>query len=422
MKILFAKSSFAGPISGADEIVANYAVEMKKSGHQTEILLVHSPEPGNPQLAYLKNLQIPVSILASSAFSTSLAIGRKAALELIRAVSPASRTIQSISRKIVFNLLQRYHNKCCEYLRSHRPDVVHVVTPDPGAVMLIRAAHTVGVPVVYQEVGIPYHPPGFEEVYKRLVSVLPLCTEVAALSPRLAHEMEKILRLDQVKVLPLISQNAAENAIEQKTPTGNVCFGFAARLEHLKGPLPFVEAFALTNRRHSQTHIKIAGSGSQRGAIIARIKELNLANKCQLLGVYKTAQERTGFMQSIDVFVLPSLTEGTPNAIIEAMSYGKPVIATDVGGIPDIVTEDVGILVPAEDTEKLGAAMSKLAGDAELRRKMGLAARRKYEQLFTVPSVLPVLTEFYETVINKHQSKIHAPQAESNLVNHPWIC
>jgi glycosyltransferase involved in cell wall biosynthesis len=422
MKILFAKSSFAGPISGADEIVANYAIEMKKAGHLTNILLVHSPEPGNPQITYLNNNQIPVSILASSAFSTSLAIGRKAALELVRAISPASRTIRSVSRKIVFNLLQRYHNKCCEYLLFYRPDVVHVITPDPGAVMLIRAAHTVGIPVVYQEVGIPYHPPGFEEVYERLVSVLPLCTEVAALSPRLAREMEKIVsQLNRVRVLPLISQSAPKNTVEQKLPSEDVCFGFAARLEALKGPLTFVNAFAQANCQYPHANIKIAGSGSEYGAIVARIKELNLANKSELLGVYKTVQERTEFMQSIDVFVLPSLTEGTPNAIIEAMSYGKPVIATAVGGIPDIVTEEVGMLVPAGGTEKLGLAMAKMAADSDLRRKMGLAAREKYERLFTAPAVLPVITEFYEKVIKEARPGKSRQPTESKHSNHPWI-
>lgn len=63
------------------------------------------------------------------------------------------------------------------------------MTPDPGAVMLIRAAHTVGVPVIYQEAGIPFDPPGFEEVYERFATVLPLCKAVAVLSPTLSQVM-----------------------------------------------------------------------------------------------------------------------------------------------------------------------------------------------------------------------------------------
>ena len=56
-------------------------------------------------------------------------------------------------------------------------------------------------------------------------------------------------------------------------------------------------------------------------------------------------------MNSFDVFVLPSLTEGTPNVVIEAMAHAKPIIANAVGGVPDLVTEDVGILVPPDDIQ-----------------------------------------------------------------------
>ena len=422
MKILFSKSTFVGPISGADEIVTRYAIEMKKVGHQTGILLVHSPELGTPQVTHLNTAGVPISILASPAFSTSLTLGRRVAPWLMRALSPASQMIRTILRKQVFHLLQRYHDACCEYLLTHRPDVVHVVTPDPGAVMLIRAAHTVGIPVVYQEVGIPFHPPGFEEVYERLVSVLPLCSGVAALSPRLAQEMKRALpQLKRVQVLPLISQNGWRDAAGQASNSDDVCFGFAARLEHLKGPLSLVEAFAIARHLQPRTSVKIAGEGSQRDMIVATIEKFNLEQACQLVGVYKTAQERSRFMQSINVFVLPSLTEGTPNAIIEAMSHGKPIIATDVGGIADIVTEEVGALVPARDMKALGAAMSELAGNPEVRKRMGIAARKKYEQLFTPLAVLPVLTEFYEMAISKGQSKTYGQKEEPNPVTHPWI-
>jgi glycosyltransferase involved in cell wall biosynthesis len=422
MNILFSKSSFAGPISGADEIVATYAIELKKAGHQTSVLLIHSPVAGDSQAVRLQSAEVPVSILASPAFSMSLIMGRKIARQLMGIFSPTSQVIRTISRNLVFKLLQRYHDACCEYLSSLRPDVIHVVTPDPGAVMLIRAAHTVGIPVVYQEVGIPFDPPGFEKVYERLAAVLFLCAEVAALSPRLAQEMSRLLpHLERMRVLPLISEGVPGVAAGSEAQTSSGCFGFAARLEHLKGPLPFVEASALACRARPGMSFKIAGDGSQRGLLIARIERLKLEKVCQLVGVYATARERSLFMQSIDVFVLPSLTEGTPNSIIEAMAHGKPVIATGVGGIPDIVTDEVGVLVPAGDTKALGDAMSRLAGDPELRRRMGHAARGKYEQLFTSRAVLPVITDLYEKAIGDGKFTPRAQAKGPNRLSHPWV-
>lgn len=420
MKILFCKNSFAGPISGADEIVVSYALELKAAGHSPSVLLVQPPLKGDPLVARLRAGGVPLSSLASSTFSVSLAAARKLAIKAMRVFKPGSMLIRSNSRKLVFNLLERYHDACCEYLRRHRPDVVHVMTPDPGAVMLIRAAHSAGVPVVYQEAGTPFHPPGFEEVYERFVNVLPLCAEVAVLSPRLAREMTRAVpQVGKPFVLPLICTNVAPGAAKPSSGNGPVRFGFAARLEHLKGPLQFVEGFRIAHSAHPSVEIKVAGEGSQREEVVRALRRLGLEEKSQLVGTYTTPAGRNRFMRETDVFVLPSLTEGTPNAIIEAMAHAKPVVAAAVGGIPDLVTPDVGILVPPGDTEALGAAMAKLATDPELRAKMGQAARRRYEQLFTPHAVLPLLLNFYQRVLDGKAAGRNgdAPLPE---VTHPW--
>lgn len=422
MKILFCKNSFAGPISGADEIAVSYAVELKKAGNSVSVLLVQPPLAGDSHAERLREAGVPLSSLASTVFSRSLALGREVAIGMMHTFSPMSRLIRSNSRRLVFHLLQRYHAACCEYLSLHRPDVVHVMTPDPGAVMLIRAAHALGVPVIYHEVGIPFHPPGFEEVYERFATALPLCSKVAALSPRLAKEMGRILPyIDQPLVLPLISQQPASVTRQPAVQRDVACFGFAARLEHLKGPLRFVEAVAIARRTQPAVKLKIAGAGSQRRDLVTLIQRLNLEKESELTGVYISPRERSLFMQSIDVFVSPSLSEGTPNAIIEAMAHAKPVIATDVGGTADIVTEEVGIVVPADDSKALGAAMARLAGDSELRRALGNNARSKFEQLFTPRAVLPVLIDFYERAVNQSRFSGNGQTQRSIQESHPWF-
>jgi glycosyltransferase involved in cell wall biosynthesis len=424
MKILFCKNSFAGPISGADEIAVTYAVQLKAAGQSTGMLLVHPPASHDPLVARLRDADVPLTTLASPALTASLAAGRKLAIRAMRACSPANGLIRSNSRKLVFDLLQRYHGPCCEYLRLNPPDLIHVMTPDPGAVMLIRAAHQTGIPVIYQEVGIPFHPPGFEEVYERFVSVLPLCTDVAVLSPGLAQELRRAVpQLAPARVLPLISQDhngaSAPNLVSER-----VTFGFAARLEHLKGPLRLIEAFRIAQQAQFKIELKIAGDGSQRKDILDVTRRLGLANKCHLVGIYMTPEERSQFMHGIDVFVLPSLTEGTPNAIIEAMAHAKPIIATAVGGVPDVVNDESGILVPPDDGEALTAAMVRLAADAQLRRRMGLAARKRYEQFFTPRVVLPLLVDFYERVVDRHSAgenggSNNGQRSHARLI-HPW--
>jgi glycosyltransferase involved in cell wall biosynthesis len=301
---------------------------------------------------------------------------------------------------------------------------MHVLTPDPGAVMLIQAAHEANIPVVYQEVGIPFHPPGFEEVYQRFVSVLPLCAEVAVLSPSLAQEFQRVLTPSSpIRVLPLISFD--HNGMARIRPTSEVVtFGFAARLEHLKGPMRLLDAFRIAHQTYANIELRIAGEGSQRQEFVDSSRRLGLQQKCQLTGVYRTLEERSDFMSSVEVFVLPSLTEGTPNVIIEAMAHGKPIIANAVGGVPDLVTEDVGILVPPDDNYALAAAMTRMAADVQMRQRMGVAARLKYEQLFTPEAVLPVLVDFYEQVVDRDspvaRASNNAHRRRAELV-HPWV-
>jgi len=418
MNILFCKNNFAGPISGADEIALTYAIELRAAGHTASILLVQPPSKNDPLAARLRAEGVPLDTLASTTFSTSLATARRFAIRAMRTFSPVSGLILSNSRKVVFNLLQQYHVACCEYLKRKRPDVVHVLTPDPGAVMLVRAAHETKIPVVYQDVGIPFHPPGFEEVYRRFVDVLPLCAEVTALSPSLAHDFRRVSpRSSPPKVLPLMSPDHNGFAKAQST-SEVVTFGFAARLEHLKGPLRLLEAFGVAHQTHAQMKLCIAGQGSQRQEIVSGSRRLGLEEKCELVGVYKSMEERSQFMNNIDVFVLPSLTEGTPNVIIEAMAHEKPIIATAVGGVPDLVTEDVGLLVPPDDSRALADAMTRMAGDNEMRRRMGAAARRKYEQLFTPAAVLPVLIDLYAGVIERTQG--NAGNGRPRPL-HPWV-
>ena len=428
MNILLCKNSFDGPISGADEIVVNYAVELKAAGHETSVLLVQPPAAGHPLAARLAAAGVPLSALASPRFTASLAAGRKLALAAMRAFSPVRRVLRSNSRRIVHDLLQRYHDAFREHLARRRPDVVHVITPDPGAVMLVRAAHAAGVPVVYQEVGTPFHPPGFEEVYERFVKVLPLCSEVATLSPSLAREMHRVLPdIREPRVVPLIAPDAADAAgAAVKLRAARVAgapavFGFASRLEHLKGPLQFVEGFAATHRAHPSVEMEVAGEGSQRPQVLAALRRHGLAEKCRLVGTYTSLEGRSRFMREIDVFVHPSLTEGTPNAVIEAMAHGLPVVATAVGGLPDFVTEEVGLLVPPGDVEALGEAMTRLAGDAALRRSMGLAAREMYLRLFTAGAVLPLLTEFYRQALDAHAGARNGRAARRpDALRHPW--
>ncbi len=133
------------------------------------------------------------------------------------------------------------------------------------------------------------------------------------------------------------------------------------------------------------------------------------------MGYYDGAGGCRAFKRTLDGFVWPSCAEGTSKSVIEAMSHGLPVITTNVGGLPDLLTPGAGILIPPGDSSALADAMQCLASDPALRKQMGQAARARYLTLFAPDAVLSMLVGTYSrlTGVNGH---------EANSLNgkHPW--
>lgn len=419
MKIILCKGQFLGPMSGADETLVNYAIQLHGAGHSVSVLLLYPYSPQDQYYMRLREAGIPVQAVASNSSRTFLSTGRKIARRLLNALPSSEYLVRENARKLAITLASRYQERCYDFLRRSCADVVHVLTPDPGGRVLISAAHEAHIPVVYQEVGIPYHPPNYESYYERFTSVLPLCTEVAAVSPTIAQLCrESLPSFNKLSVMPILTEDLRNGHPTRPTSRSEIAIGFAGRIERLKGPMILLEAFAAASRTYQGLRLIIAGAGALKQQLSARAHLLGLSSQCEFTGVYTSRNGCQSFMRRLDIFALPSLTEGTPNSIIEAMSLGLPIIATNVGGIPDVVTSDAGILVSPEDSTSLTRAIIRLAEDVRLRQRMGRAARDRYEKLFSPKAVLPVLLKTYRRIAGKELSDLSLPP--NRLDPHPW--
>ena len=418
MRIVLCKGQILGPISGADETLVTYAIQLQKAGHRVSVLLMYLPSAADQYYQRLLNAGVPVSWIASKLAHTSLGTGRKLAYGMFRAFPASKQMIRRRAQQVVTGMATRYAQQCREYFEQQSADLIHIITPDPSAMVMIRAGYDAGIPVIYQELGLPYHPPDFESYYQQFTSVLPLCTEIAALSPLLAeHCREKLPTSRLLSVLPILSDEITNGSTPERRTNGLVTFGFAARMEALKGPMVLLEAFAATHDRLPNVCLRIAGDGSQKAEVAARAQSLKVKDRYQYYGVYTRPDERKAFMRDLDVFVMPSFTEGTPNSIIEAMANGKPIIASAVGGIPDMIDSDSGILVPPGDTSALSEAMLLLAQDPERRARMGEAARERYQQLFSPQAVVPLMLETYGRVAARNGNGNGSTNGHNK---HPW--
>ncbi len=147
----------------------------------------------------------------------------------------------------------------------------------------------------------------------------------------------------------------------------------------------------LVAARHPDVRFVVAGEGDQRPELEALIRELDLADRFELPG---RADDVPGFLRGVDIAVLSSRSEGAPNVIMEYMAAGKPIVATDVGGVGEMVRhEETGFLVPSEDVEKLADAVSCLLSDPA---QAGCLAQAGCEQAFAEFG-LATQTRRYET-------------------------
>lgn len=169
---------------------------------------------------------------------------------------------------------------------------------------------------------------------------------------------------------------------------GLCVIGTVGRLQAVKDQLRLVRVFARLWRSGAFPDLRLVlvGEGTMRGEIEREIREQGVAEAVWLAGERPDVPE---VMRSFDLFVLPSLAEGISNTVLEAMACGLPVLASAVGGNPELVEEGVsGSLVPPADDEALGAALARYAASPRLRQQQGRAGRERVEAHFSLAAMV----------------------------------
>lgn len=180
----------------------------------------------------------------------------------------------------------------------------------------------------------------------------------------------------------------------------DVAFGIVGRLEPEKDHRTLLQAFGALRDRQKGVRLLIVGDGSLRGTLEASAQTLGVERDVLFLGARNDIAE---VLAAMDVFVLPSVREGVPLSVIEAMAAGKPVIATDVGGLRLLVRPSVnGLLVTPGDPEGLEAAMASLASDPGLRAALGERGRQIARDSFGVSAMMRRYEAIYSTVLGNH--------------------
>lgn len=354
MNVLLVPSSYAPNIGGVEAMTRGLARELHARGHGVAVLTARWP-----------------------------------------GTLPERQTIDGIDvRRMEFPLPSRRIRDAVRFLASLRPtvgqveraarecdaDVIHVHCLGPNTLYAALAARRLGVPLVLTTHGELQG----DDTAMRRSGVM---RRVHRWAMRRAGWVTACSRftLEAARVPAGTRSSVVYNAIAGGTenPVTEECVLFcAARLTHNKGVDLLIRAFGIGAANLGATELWIAGDGAERASLERLCAELGLGGKVRFLGALSPDEVR-GHMARCLCYVCPSRNEGFGLAALEAMAAGKAVVATRVGGVPEVIVDgETGVLVEPEDVSAMARAITGLSTDAQARRSFGEAGRRR-AQLFS---------------------------------------
>lgn len=207
------------------------------------------------------------------------------------------------------------------------------------------------------------------------------------------------VRGDRIFLVPNVTEAGAANGRAERAGGRAVRLLFAGRLVEQKRPELFLRVVARVNERLKGQHVVALMAGD--GPLGGRLKEMaaNLRLPPGRLEMLGEQRDMGNVYRRADLLMLTSGWEGTPNVVLEAMAHGLPVVATRVGGVPDVVGADCGLLIDPDDEDGLTDAVLKLATNAALREDLGRRGREYVARHHSPDALASRLAAVYERVL-----------------------
>ncbi|MGI5915774.1 MAG: glycosyltransferase [Anaerolineae bacterium] len=414
-------------IGGVEEHLASLSTALVDAGHRVTLFSKCYNSPTNPYLARMiaggvryvgpdyrqsEGVEITdrmrtraVGALSTAGVLLTWPLASIDALIRRRSVWRSLHGLQGVAQNVIQRLLpyQAPHHVhdahllhiLAQHLAVERPDVVHLHRYD--TLGLLGSSILRNLPRVYTEHGTPSltwnYPYDGRQVNRADV--------VIAVSEQSAAAIRDVWACRRpVIVLPSMVRDPGEPEIRYDgSPTAT----FIGRVDENKNVIGLVRAFEHVVADLPEARLIVAGDGPALAPARCAARASSVGRSVHFCGAFKPDQLGK-IMAETDVVVLFSHLEGLPIALIEAMAHGRPVVASDVGGVSELVEDGVtGLLVPDGDEDALARALSRLLSDTEMRQAMGLRARERYRRLgFTPERVAATVAGVYRQAIALH--------------------
>jgi glycosyltransferase involved in cell wall biosynthesis len=318
-------------------------------------------------------------------------------------LSEAWKASQSIFLTTVAKLEKRqikgkFDQAVQEARGEDRQVILHIWGPAALTPLLLEWAKENQIPSIYHEMGES------DEQYIKMFSMeetvksINLADRVICVSPSVSENMRRIFgykgEIDSIYDMVV---DPGESWIKGQKHGGRVTFGAIGRLVPHKRHSELIQALKALCDDGYDAALVIASDGPMRGSLEELAEALGLRDRVKFFGEFENLEE---VMAQFDVFTLTSSSESQCMPVTESMAYGKAVVVSRFGGIPDFVQDGVtGFLVPVGDLASLISALKRLIDDPALRENMGKQGRERFLQMFTPEKVGDLVETVYKNVL-----------------------
>jgi glycosyltransferase involved in cell wall biosynthesis len=294
---------------------------------------------------------------------------------------------------------RRYiRNQLASCAENNRDVILHVWGPAALTPLLLEWADETGVPAIYHEMGEA------DEQYvetwqlEPTVEAIHRAQEVICCSQSVSEMVRRVYGYGgRIATIPFMIQDPGEGWRRARNNAGRITLGAIGRLVPHKRHGDLLHALKRLSDEGYDAGLVIAGNGPLRGSLEELSIQLGIHDRVTFTGEFDRLED---VMAQFDIFVLTSSSESQCMPITESMAYGKPVVASNFGGIPDFVEDGVtGFLVPFGDEAKLVKALKTLIDNPSLREEMGRRGRERYVEHYTPSKVADAMEEVYDSVL-----------------------
>ncbi len=304
--------------------------------------------------------------------------------------------------------------KMATVARSEKLDLLHVHYAIPHSISAILARESIKqkryVPVITTLHGTDITLVGADRSYLPITRYgLQQSDGVTAVSRFLKQATIETFDFDEIEVIPNFICSCHYKRLPDSPLRGELAPGGEKLLVHVsnfravKRPIDCVEILAKVKAKGGHARLIMVGDGPERSACNYRAEQLNVKDSIAFVGKQANIADYLG---SADVFLLPSELESFGLAALEAEACEVPVIATRIGGIPEVVTDgENGFLSDIGDTEKMSDDVMKFLNDEEMRATFGAKARASAVSRYSTELIIPQYISFYEKILSQSEKK-----------------